>query len=124
MKLQKNIPCPSCKGTLTTRAMCCQSCDLSIEGDFEENEFSALPGDDLHFLRLFIHCDGRIRDMEAALGVSYPTVKNRLKDLKAKLSLDDQPLPSASLSRSEILNALDRGEISASDALEKLKEQD
>ena len=51
------------------------------------NEFGALTPDELHFLRVFIYCEGRIRDMEAALGVSYPTVKGHLASIKEKLNL-------------------------------------
>ena len=51
------------------------------------NEFGALTPDELHFLRVFIYCEGGIRDMEAALGVSYPTVKGHLASIKEKLNL-------------------------------------
>ena len=51
------------------------------------NEFGSLTPDELHFLRVFIYCEGRIRDMEAALGVSYPTVKGHLATIKQKLNL-------------------------------------
>lgn len=52
------------------------------------NEFASLSQEDLHFLRIFIHTEGHIREMESALGVSYPTVKARLAELKARLRSD------------------------------------
>jgi len=55
------------------------------------NEFGSLTPDELHFLRVFIYCEGRIRDMEAALGVSYPTVKGHLATIKQKLNLVVHP---------------------------------
>jgi hypothetical protein len=58
-----------------------------VEGEFVMNEFDSLSPDELHFLRVFVQCEGRIRDMEAALGVSYPTVKGLLASIKEKLSL-------------------------------------
>jgi hypothetical protein len=86
-KIDANVRCPSCNGQLFPRVLVCDSCGLKVEGDFVLNEFGALTPDELHFLRVFIHCEGRIRDMEAALGVSYPTVKGHLASIKEKLNL-------------------------------------
>jgi hypothetical protein len=57
-----------------------------MEGPFHLNEFAALAPEDLHFLRIFVQSEGRIRDMEAALGLSYPTIRTRLTALRAKLA--------------------------------------
>jgi hypothetical protein len=86
-KIDANVRCPSCNGQLFPRVLVCDSCGLKVEGDFVLNEFGALTPDELHFLRVFIHCEGRLRDMEAALGVSYPTVKGHLASIKEKLNL-------------------------------------
>jgi len=86
-KIDANIRCPSCNGQLYPRVLVCDSCGLKVEGEFVMNEFDSLSPDELHFLRVFVQCEGRIRDMEAALGVSYPTVKGLLASIKEKLSL-------------------------------------
>jgi len=86
-RIDANVRCPSCNGQLFPRVLVCDSCGLRVEGDFVLNEFGALTPDELHFLRVFIYCEGRIRDMEAALGVSYPTVKGQLASIKEKLNL-------------------------------------
>jgi hypothetical protein len=86
-RIDANVRCPSCNGQLFPRVLVCDSCGLKVEGDFILNEFGALTPDELHFLRVFIYCEGKIRDMEAALGVSYPTVKGHLASIKAKLNL-------------------------------------
>ena len=85
-KIDANIRCPSCNGQLYPRVLVCESCGLKVEGEFVLNEFDSLSPDELHFLRVFVQCEGRIRDMEAALGVSYPTVKGLLAAIKDKLS--------------------------------------
>jgi hypothetical protein len=86
-RIDANVRCPSCNGQLYPRVLVCDSCGLKVEGDFVMNEFGSLTPDELHFLRVFIYCEGRIRDMEAALGVSYPTVKGHLASIKQKLNL-------------------------------------
>src|SRR5271157_6348582 len=85
-RIDANIRCPSCNGQLYPRVLVCDSCGLKVEGEFVLNEFDSLSPDELHFLRVFVQCEGRIRDMEAALGVSYPTVKGLLASIKDKLS--------------------------------------
>jgi hypothetical protein len=75
--------------------MACSACDTRVEGRFSAaNEFASLADDELHLLRVFIHCEGSIREMEAALGVSYPTVKARLAALKQTLAAG-APAPTA-----------------------------
>ncbi len=88
--LTLSTPCPACSATMRVGALVC-SCGVRVEGAVSTNEFATLVPDDLHLLRIFVMCEGRIRDMEAALGVSYPTVKARLKDLKRVLRLGDEP---------------------------------
>ena len=70
--------CPACTGRLYPRELACVDCGLRVSTRYADNEFQNLDADSLHLLRVFIACEGRIRDMERALGVSYPTVKSRL----------------------------------------------
>ena len=131
-RVSSNIRCPSCSGQLYPRVLVCDSCGIKVEGAFAQNEFAALTPDELHFLRVFIHCEGRIRDMEAALGVSYPTVKTHLSSIKNKLNLGSAPnvepedqtastsipeAPPASI----ILEELEQGRLSYKEALKLRK---
>lgn len=133
-KIDANVRCPSCNGQLFPRVLVCDSCGLKVEGDFVMNEFGALTPDELHFLRVFIYCEGRIRDMEAALGVSYPTVKGHLASIKEKLNLarirptapasaPSSAAPGAEGGRTadEVLESLEAGQISYKDAVRLLK---
>jgi hypothetical protein len=87
MKLiDSNLACPSCQTALRPKVLACPHCDIKVEGPFQLNEFATLAADDLHFLRIFVRCEGRIRDMEASLGLSYPTIRARLTALKHKLA--------------------------------------
>ncbi len=60
-----------------------------VKTSYASNEFADLDDDSLHLLRIFVACEGRIRDMESSLGVSYPTVKSRLADLRKTLGFTD-----------------------------------
>ncbi len=133
-RIDANVRCPSCSGQLFPRILVCDSCGLKVEGDFVMNEFGSLTPDELHFLRVFIYCEGRIRDMEAALGVSYPTVKGHLASIKEKLNLArirPSAPPSAHASAAsgaeggrtadDVLDGLETGQISYKDAIRLLK---
>ena len=89
MKLiDSNLACPSCHSALQPKLLVCPACDIKVEGPFQLNEFATLDPEDLHFLRIFVRSEGRIREMESALGLSYPTIRGRLAALKRKLSGD------------------------------------
>jgi hypothetical protein len=130
-RIDANVRCPSCNGQLYPRVLVCDSCGVKVEGEFVMNEFGSLTPDELHFLRVFIYCEGRIRDMEAALGVSYPTVKGHMASIKEKLNLASA-LPSPSSGRpaappagasaaDEVLDGLEAGQISYKEAIRLLR---
>jgi hypothetical protein len=127
-RTDSNVPCPSCRGPLQPRVLVCDACDIRVEGRFQTNEFAALEPEDLHFLRIFVHCEGRIKDMEAALGLSYPTIRTRLGALKNKLTAVPVPPSSESVAAEnvtrsrEILESLEAGKISFEEAMKQLKE--
>lgn len=117
--------CPVCGGALVVSRFSCDGCGSEVSGRFRQNEFAALSGDDLEFLRAFVRARGSIKDVEEALGVSYPTVRGRLERLVEKLGLaagkQAEKALAAELSerRADILDRLDRGEITPAEA-EKL----
>ena len=80
--------CPACRGRLYPKLLQCADCGLEVSTRYAGNEFARLTDEQLHLLRIFVLCEGSIRDMEAALGVSYPTVKARLASLRGELGLD------------------------------------
>ncbi len=134
MEISQSIRCPSCHGPLRPAVLECVPCGLRLEGSFQANEFAALSQEDLHFLRIFIHTEGHIKEMESALGVSYPTVKARLAELKARLQMDagtavagmppDVPAGEErpEMSRSgDVLRDLEAGKISVEQAISQLR---
>lgn len=124
--IDSNILCPACHGLLSPTVLSCGHCNIRVEGPFQLNEFATLSPEDLHFLRIFIRCEGRVRDMEPALGLSYPTIRSRLTQLKNKLAGDletreEQQKPSKAPSTEEVLARLEKGEIDFDQAMKLIK---
>ena len=90
---------------------------ISLEGEFELPPLARLSGDDQLFLIAFVKSDGSIKEMERIFGISYPTVKSRLSRIAGQLEFVENVAPSP---KEGILAALERGEISAQEAIERL----
>jgi len=91
--------------------------DIAIEGSFELPPTARLTMEDQIFVTAFVRCHGSIKEMEALFGISYPTVKNRLNAIAGQLEFVDINPPAP---KSEVLDLLDKGEISVEEALKKL----
>lgn len=91
---------------------------IAVEGDFNLPPLGRLTVEDQVFVTAFVRCHGSIKEMEQLFGISYPTVKNRLNHIAGQLEyVDINPPPS----RSEVLEMLDRGEISVEEALKRMR---
>ena len=92
--------------------------DVVIEGAFELPQLARLAVEDQIFIAAFVKSHGSIKEMESVFGVSYPTIKARLNRIAGALDfVDTDPRPL----RSEVLDRLARGEISAADAIAELE---
>ncbi len=83
--LKPSLRCPYCQAQAQITEIHCESCACRVQAVIKPNEFSFLDEEDLHFLRMFLQFEGRIKEMEAPLGLSYPTVRSRLVQLKEKI---------------------------------------
>lgn len=127
MKYKAPGKCPVCGEKLSITKLNCPKCSTSIEGDFHPCEFCRLPEEDLDFVKVFIKCRGNIKDVEKELGISYPTVRGKLDavikalglEIPAKDTVKDKDLKEAA--KMEILEQLSKGEITAKEAAEKIK---
>ncbi len=91
---------------------------VAIEGAFELPQLARLAIEDQIFIAAFVKSHGSIKEMESVFGVSYPTIKARLNRIAGALEfIDTNPAPP----RSEVLDRLSRGEISAADAIKMLE---
>ena len=92
--------------------------DIAIEGRFGLPELARPSAEDQVFVTAFVCSHGSIKEMERIFGVSYPTIKSRLNRIARGLSfVETNPVPS----RSDVLARLQRGEISAEDAIRELE---
>lgn len=117
--------CPLCNGELTVTRIYCRNCDSTIEGRFTAGAFSQLTQEQLSFIETFVRCEGKITRMEAELGLSYPTIRNRLHEVIRALGYEPGEGDSTGMSEQErrkILEALENGEISYEDAMQMLEE--
>ncbi len=99
---------------------------MAIEGHFEVPPLAQLAAEDQIFVVAFVRCHGSIKQMEKFLGVSYPTIKNRLNRIGALLpfaEIDPDPDPERPPVRSpgELLSQLERGALSVDDVLRQLR---
>ena len=92
---------------------------IAVEGSFEPPPLARLSFEDQVFVAAFVRSHGSIKEMEDSFGVSYPTIKNRLNHISKQLEfIEIVPLPQ----RSEILAKLERGDISAGEAIQLLNQ--
>ena len=115
--------CPVCGHALQVSKLSCAHCDTKVEGEFATCRFCQLPEEHRLFAEVFIRCRGNIKNVEKELGISYPTVRNRLDGLIEALGFRvEYSLQETREHRNEILSALERGEITPEEAVRRLKE--
>ncbi len=70
--------CPVCNETMEVTSLHCPACDTTISGHFATCKFCQLSEEMQDFIEIFIRSRGNIKEVERALGISYPTVRGRL----------------------------------------------
>jgi hypothetical protein len=136
--------CPICGGRLALVQLECQDCHTKLEGSVaaisaappeaapRENDaarygaLARLSRDQLAFVETFIRARGIIKTVEAMLGISYPTVRNRLDEVITALGYspaDESPSGDALRTQRDIVAELRDGSISIAEAHRLLREQ-
>ncbi len=119
MKHKMPTTCPVCGKPLVVTELECEECSTTIKGRFLLDELLRLNPQQLMFLKVFIKNRGNLSDVQKELGISYPTARNRLDDIVATLGYEVRSREKDETM--EVLDKLERGELSAEEALELLK---
>lgn len=106
--------CPVCGGEVIVTKITCPSCETTYEGAFhsfgtaQKSEafgpeqlnmlmpLTRLSPEQLLFVLTFVRSEGRFNRMEEELGMSYPTLRNRLDEILRAMGFDPSPDAAAS----------------------------
>lgn len=112
--------CPACQEALALVELACPSCTTHVRGRFTPRPLAALAPELQEFIQVFVLARGNIREVERELGISYPTVRNRLESAIEALGRA-MAQPRRAPGRNEVLEALERGELSPAEAIAQLE---
>jgi hypothetical protein len=112
-----NARCPECGKAMTPVACECRQCEIRMEGKFTVSILSMLCPEDQALVIAFVRSFGSIKKIQELLDVSYPTARTRIADLIKRL---DSTMEVPRNFENRILEKLDRGDISFSEAMEEL----
>ena len=90
MKVLPTI-CPACKEPLKVKVLVCENCQTEIDGLFDLPQLTQLQVEDQNFILQFIKASGSLKEMAKLLGLSYPTVRNRLDEIIERVKLAENP---------------------------------
>lgn len=115
--------CPVCDNKLNAIKLKCSNCNTIIENEFQLSKFDYLNKEQLDFIEIFIKCRGSIKEVEKELGISYPTVRAKLDEVIYSLGYIARERKTKTTEETcSILDALESGEISPDEAINRLNE--
>ena len=114
--------CPVCEGALSVSELACGRCSTRVKSVFDPCRFCSLSAEHLGFIEIFLRCEGNLSRVEKELGLSYPTVRNRLTNALNALGMGAASAESAASEEAAINRTLTPEEITArrSEALNAL----
>ena len=116
--------CPACGGRLIITAVCCESCSTEVRGRFAPGKLSTMSEEQLTFVQIFLRARGNLSDVEKILGISYPTIRNKLDEIIKVLNRGEAEGAAASAvdsQRRAILDQVASGAIQPAEGLERLR---
>jgi len=117
-QLKLPVGCPLCGEMIEITRIKCSGCNSEIHGSFSAGGLTALPVEYQKFITVFLRQRGNIKQVEKELGISYPTINKMLDSVNNILKNTVGEMP---LSRREILDSIEKGEMSVKDATYILK---
>lgn len=119
---QLSLPagCPLCGESIQVTQIKCSGCGSEINGSFATAGLGVLPVEYQKFITVFLRHRGNIRQVEKELGISYPTINKMLDSINNALS-STAAAAEKPLTRKEILDSIEKGEMSVKEAAFILK---
>ncbi len=116
--------CPVCGDILDVTRLHCRTCDTTIEGHFNAGRLSQLTPDQVAFVEVFLKNEGKINRVGEDLGISYPTVRGRLREVIAALGYQvEEESTVGEDERRQLLDELAKGKLTSEDVLKRLGSQ-
>ncbi len=120
--------CPICGGEMVVTRLHCRACDTRLEGRFTYRAFAQLTDEQMRFVEVFVRCEGKLNRMSQELNLSYPTLRNRLREIIRAMGYepeetgDEEEAQEAQTSfRQQVLDDLEQGKITPDEALRLLQ---
>jgi len=115
---ESSIPpkCPSCGDRLIVVKLQCSSCGTEVNGEFDLCPVCLLEGENRELFNLFMESRGNLKKVQRKLGVSYPTVRQRIDRMFSDLKGEIPPQDPA-----DILKSLSDGKIDVETAVRLLE---
>ncbi len=115
--------CPVCENQLQISSYQCPECGTGVNGNFPPRTFDILGEAEEDFVITFLVCGGSIKQVEKRLGISYPTVKSRLRRIVELLGAQVDVMETELRSKSDekVLRELSSGKIDAQEAIRRLR---
>ena len=111
--------CPCCSAKMEIECLRCTSCDVTIQGHIPIPRLARLSAEDREFVELFVRSSGSLKAVAGKLGISYPTVRNRLDGVIQSLQQEEEAERDA---RKQILDAIEQGQMSVDEAITQLRD--
>ncbi len=113
--------CPICGDELYVTKLTCNGCHANLDGEFSLCKFCKLTQEEKQFIEIFIKSRGNIKEIEKEMGISYPTVKNKLDGVIKSLGYETKDGTSV-ISKKDILDMLNKGDITTEEAIKLMKD--
>jgi len=111
--------CPVCGDELYVEKLVCGQCGTSIQGMFLPQRLSQLTREQWDFVELFVRSEGKLNRVQEELHLSYPTVRNRLREVIRAMGYEIGEQDVEDLQTQAILDELAEGKTSVEEALRR-----
>ena len=93
--IEKKLPriCPSCSSPMKVKKLLCTHCDTEVDGVFDLPLLASLCVEDQLFIIDFVKVGGSLKQMAENMKLSYPTIRNQLDDIIARLKAAQKSKP-------------------------------